>query len=402
MVTADKLPETFRQSHCDGARTLQAADDVVIAGGGIMGLWAAFYAGRCGMRVRLIEQNRIGSGASGGLLGALLPYMPDRWDMKKQLQFDALVRLEQDVAGLEAMTGLSTGYRRSGRIIPLPKPHLRSIAEGHARDALAHWRSGERAFYWHVRNAPPVPGWPQAEMSGFVLDTLAARVSPRLLVNALRVAITGLETVTVQENLQVTCIDPVAGHVTCSDGHSYTYGHLILANGWQSFSLLEGLQPVLAKPLGQAVKGQSARLLASIDPALPVVFQDGLYIVPHDDGSVAIGSTSENSFADGFSTDHQLDDLVLQARRLVPALEKAQVTERWAGLRPKARLRDPVVGPHPDHPSILALTGGFKITFGLAHVLADMVVGIIHGRDPAGLPGSFGFAHHLQAAAPAA
>jgi glycine oxidase len=398
MVTADKLPETFRQSQYQDALHPPAADDVVIVGGGIMGLWAAFYAGLSGMRVRLIERSRIGSGASGGLLGALLPYMPDRWDMKKQLQFDALVRLEQDVARLEAMTGLSTGYRRSGRIIPLPRPHLLPIAEGHETDALAHWRTGDRSFYWHVRNATPVPGWPQVEASGFVMDTLAARVSPRLLVQALRSAIASLGTVTFQENTGVTSINPVAGHVSCSDGNAYRYGHLILANGWESFALLEGLQPPLAKPLGQAVKGQSARLLAHIDPSLPVLFLDGLYIVPHDDGSVAIGSTSENTFGDGFSTDHRLDDLVLQACNLVPALENAQVTERWAGLRPKARLRDPVVGQHPDHPKVLALTGGFKITFGLAHVLAEMAVGIIHGRKPVGLPDSFTFAHHVQAA----
>ena len=97
--------------------------DLLIVGGGIMGLWAAVMADRAGLKTVLVERDRIGAGASGGVLGALMPYMPDRWDVKKQFQFDALVTLEQEIAGLEAQTGMSAGYRRSGRLMPLPQPH---------------------------------------------------------------------------------------------------------------------------------------------------------------------------------------------------------------------------------------------------------------------------------------
>ncbi len=79
-----------------------------------------------------------------------MPYMPDRWDNKKQFQLEALVALETEIAVLEAATGLSAGYRRSSRLIPLPKPHLRKIALGHSRDAETNWRLGEHRFYWHV------------------------------------------------------------------------------------------------------------------------------------------------------------------------------------------------------------------------------------------------------------
>ncbi len=77
---------------------------------------------------------------------------------------------------------------------------------------------------------------------------------------------------------------------------------------------------------------------------MPVVFLNGLYIVPHEDGTVAIGSTSEEDFADAFSTDAKLDALMDAAREIVPALSTAEVIERWAGLRPKAIGRDPMVG----------------------------------------------------------
>ncbi len=72
----------------------QLCADLVIVGGGIMGLWAALKAERRGIDTILIEAARTGSGASGGLLGALMAHMPDRWNEKKQLQFDGLLSLE--------------------------------------------------------------------------------------------------------------------------------------------------------------------------------------------------------------------------------------------------------------------------------------------------------------------
>lgn len=75
--------------------------EVLIVGGGVMGLWAAVMAARAGLTTRLLERRLIGSGASGGLLGALMPHMPDRWNDKKQFQFDALVSLEGEIAALE-------------------------------------------------------------------------------------------------------------------------------------------------------------------------------------------------------------------------------------------------------------------------------------------------------------
>jgi glycine oxidase len=145
----------------------------------------------------------------------------------------------------------------------------------------------------------------------------------------------------------------------------------------------------MKKPLGQGVKGQAALFRADIDPAWPVAFLDGIYIVPHEDGRVAVGSTSENQYADPFSTDSHLDHVIEKARALVPALQSAEVIERWAGIRPKAIERDPVVGPVPGHLNVIALTGGFKISFGMAHRLAERAVDHALGRSFEDLPENF-------------
>jgi len=54
----------------------QSSADLLIVGGGIMGLWAAVHAERQGIDTLLIDAGKLGQGASGGVLGALMPYMP--------------------------------------------------------------------------------------------------------------------------------------------------------------------------------------------------------------------------------------------------------------------------------------------------------------------------------------
>lgn len=376
----------------------QSSVALLIIGGGIMGLWAAVKAERQGIDTLLVDGGPLGQGASGGLLGALMAHTPDRWNDKKQFQFDALLSLEQEIADLEAETGSSVGYRRCGRLIPLAKPHQRAIAEAHGRDAAVHWRQG-RAFVWTVTDAPTHDGWPAAGESGcgLVHDTFAARVSPRRLTAKMISLLRRARHVRLAEGAAVASINPVRGTARIEDGVEIAFGHCIIAAGHRSFRLMDTFGPPLGIPLGMAVKGQAALMRAGGLSDRPLIFRDGLYVVPHDGDTVAIGSTSENSFADPSGTDAQLDDLVTAARALVPALAQAPVIERWAGLRPKAIGRDPMIGPHPEHPHILALTGGFKVSFGVAHRLAGAVLAGLQG-GPAAVPPSFLYASHLSLA----
>ena len=368
--------------------------DILVAGGGVMGLWAALKAAEAGLAVTLIDAGAVGQGASGGLLGALFPWMPDRWDAKKQYQFDALVALPGEIARLEAATGLSAGYRRVGRLVPLPKPHLSDIARRHERDAAINWQSGDDRFHWHLRDdAPNGPVLaPESCAAGHVLDTLAARIEPRALVRLLRTALERLPRVRIVEHARLVSLDAARGRaeIAARDPGTLAFSHAVIAAGAASFPLLERLLPPLPKPLGQGVKGQAALMRADIDPASPVVFLDGLYVVPHEGGFAAVGSTSENGFSDPLATDGLLDHVITRARALMPALRAAPVIERWAGIRPKAIGRDPLVGPLPGHENVIALTGGFKISFGMAHRLAASALGpFLGGAQTPPLPAGF-------------
>ncbi|MET3614710.1 glycine oxidase [Rhizobium aquaticum] len=390
MTVGDKAPNLAGQwGH---------AVDLLVVGGGVMGLWAALKAGRAGLDVLLVDEGRLGQGASYGHLGALMAHMPDKWNAKKQFQFDALLSLETEVRVLETETGLSAGYARSGRLIPLPKPHLRDIAQRHEADAKLNWNAVDgRSFEWRVTDVPPAPGWPQAEgmEGGFVLDTFAARANPRAFTAVLIAAIRALPNVTVLEGVALDNLDAASAGAALSSGETVGFSHAIIAAGYKAFPMLQRLLPAREEPLGMAVKGQSAVMAAEIDPSLPLIFLDGLYVVPHEGGRVAIGSTSENTFDEPFTTDEQLEELIARARQLVPMLKDAPVIDRWAGLRPKAMARDPLVGPLPDAERIIALTGGFKVSFGIAHRLADAAFQSVLGLADVDIPPSFRVPHHL-------
>ena len=367
--------------------------DLAIAGAGIVGLWLAHHATQAGLKVALIDRGTIGAGASGGILGALMPHAPENWNGKKQFQFDALLSLERAIAALERDTGLPTGYRRTGRLMPLANDRQRKMALMRERAAAENWRSGERSFDWRVVGDPGLAGWiaPDAAAAGAVLDDLSARVDPRALLAALRAGLArGGRAIIIENDGVIGWRDGAACFV---GGRRVKAGHLAVTAGNASFPLLASLFAIPPR-LGRPVKGQAALLAAAAPPGAPILFDNGLYVVPHADGRVAVGSTSEDEFDDPFGTDHRLDAVIERARALCPALRDAPVLERWAGLRPRAAGRDPLIDRLPGYPKVIVATGGFKITFGIAHEMARAALELMAGREPR-LPESFRLEHHL-------
>ena len=362
-----------------------ASPDIVVIGGGVVGLWTAYRAARQGLSVVLLEKRTLGAGASGGLMGALMPHQPTGWNDKKQFQLDALVSLETEIAGLEAYTGLSAGYRCSGRVMPIRHAEKRRQSAAWADASEENWPAPYR---WSVIDNTPDPVLlPQEEMPfGANTDTLSARLDPRALCEALAAGLRDLD-VDIRENAGVSAIAP-DGVLYLEDSETLSPGHAVLCAGWESFALLD---EHFSAPSGQGVKGQAALLrpLQPLDPAAPILYDNGTYVIIHETGDVAVGSTSENEFADPVATDDKLDAVIAAAQALCPTLEGATVLERWAGVRPKAAGREPLAGPLPGFENVSVATGGYKIGVAIAHRMADAVLAQIAGENSDFLPDLF-------------
>ncbi|MDP5360472.1 MAG: FAD-binding oxidoreductase, partial [Paracoccaceae bacterium] len=67
-----------------------ATADITVMGAGVFGLSVAYASARRGAFVRVIDPAGVAAGASGGLVGALAPHVPENWNDKKAFQFESL------------------------------------------------------------------------------------------------------------------------------------------------------------------------------------------------------------------------------------------------------------------------------------------------------------------------
>ncbi|MGR3615143.1 MAG: NAD(P)/FAD-dependent oxidoreductase [Paracoccaceae bacterium] len=337
--------------------------DVTVRGAGIFGLSIAWTCAKAGARVRIIDPFGPGAGSSGGLVGALAPHVPENWNPKKAFQLDSLLMAEDFWAAVQATGGVSAGYGRTGRLQPVTDDKGLNLARDRAQSAAKLWQG---KAVWEVIDAGSAGFWaPQSPTGWLIRDTLSARMHPRhacaALVSAL--AVLGVEVV--------------------RDGPEE--GAIVHATGARGFA---PLNKAVGKMVGVGVKGQAAlfRFNAGLDA--PQLFVDAVHYIPHADGTLAVGSTSEREYDDPTTTDDQLEALIDKARTTLPLLHGAEVIDRWAGLRPRTRSRAPMLGAWPDRPGHFIANGGFKIGFGMApkvaHVMADLIL-----RDVDNVPDGF-------------
>jgi glycine oxidase len=328
-----------------------AMADITIRGAGIFGLSIAWACLQKGATVRVIDPYGPGAGASGGIVGALAPHVPENWNAKKAFQFESLLMAQPFWAEVEATGGLTSGYGRTGRLQPIADDHMLSLAQARETTAQELWQGHAT---WRV--IPTTGGaWEPHSPTGFLIhDTLTARMHPRQACAALVAALR-------DKGAEITIEGPDTGHVLHATG---TTG-------------LEELTRHHTRTVGNGVKGQGA-VLGYAMPDAPQLFADTIHIVPHADGTTAIGSTSERDYDAPHTTDAQLNGVIARARLAVPALAKAKVVERWAGVRPRSRSRAPMLGAHPLYPGHFIANGGFKIGFGMApkvgQVMADLML----------------------------
>ena len=336
---------------------------VTVIGAGIFGLSCAFTLAQRGARVRVLEAKRIAAGASGGHVGALAPHAPENWNEKKALQLESLLAHPRFWAEVEAASGLAPGYARTGRIQPVPDAATAERLPVRIQAARTHWPAGLTMALTASPDAALIPPSPTGL---WLTDSLTARLNPRAACAALAAAIRKL-----------------GGEIIEGEGAATVTGPAIWATGAPG---LLALGRDLGRPIGQGVKGQSL-LVEHAAPDSPQIFADGLHIVPHADGTTAIGSTSENSY-DHEAPDEQADALLARAIALCPALADAKVFDIWAGIRPRARSRAPILAPCPGRPGQIIANGGFKIGFGMAPLVASRAADLVlTGR--ADLPATF-------------
>jgi glycine oxidase len=353
-----------------------APPDVVIVGGGLIGLSIAWRAAGLGLRVQVVDPEP-GRAASYAAAGMLAPVTEAHYNEERLLGLNLASsrRYPEFVGELEEESGLSTGYRQTGTlVVALDGDDLAALAELYAfqrsLDLAVEQLSGRECRRMEPLLAPGT--------RGALLVAGDHQVDNRRLTAALLRAVE-LRGVTLRRD-RVSGVTTAHGRVTgvrTAGGTVIAAGEVVLAAGCWS-GTIQGLPPEVVPPV-RPVKGQTVRLRipAAFAPFLSrnvrgLVKGTHVYLVPRADGELVIGATQEEMGYDTQVTAGGVYELLRDARELVPAITELPLVETHAGLRPGTPDNAPLLGPSAVSGLVLA-TGHFRNGVLLTPVTADVI-----------------------------
>ncbi len=361
--------------------------DVLIIGGGLIGLATALELRLRGASVTVLSRDRreAAAYAAAGMLA------PQAEALEPGAMLDLCLRsraLYPDwTAKLESLTGLDSGYWPCGILRPAfadtpPPPEL------NRPDCPVTWLDREAVLQRQPGLGPEViGGW------WFLED--AQVDNRRCLVQALSVAVEQAGVIW-REGVDVWQIHRCQGEVTALETNEKIYqaGHYLLAAGAWTGGLLEAA-PVQPRK-GQLMALRPAAGQVEVRPLEQVLFGDRIYIVPRQDGLIVLGATSEKVAFQPGNTAAGIHQLLTEAIRLYPPLASYEIAETWWGFRPETSDELPILGPSPLSNLSLA-SGHYRNGVLLAPITAQFLTDwILDGKADPLLP-EFGW-DRLEAA----
>ncbi|MFS8202948.1 glycine oxidase ThiO [Streptomyces sp. CWNU-52B] len=360
--------------------------DVLVVGGGIIGLVTAWRAARRGFTTAVVDPAPGGGAAqvAAGMLAAVTELHHGEQTLLG-LNLASARRYPDFVAELTEATGEELGYRRCGTLTVAldadDRAQLRELHTLQQRSGLeSQWLTGRECRRLEPMLAPGVRG-------GLRVDG-DHQIDPRRLARAL---VTACERAGVQFHRtwaeRLTVVGGRAAGVLTRDGTERAAGQVVLAAGSLSGRLAGVPEHVL--PPVRPVKGQVLRLTMPErhGPFLSrtvraVVRGSHVYLVPRENGELVVGATSEELGWDTTVTAGGVYGLLRDAHELVPGITELPLTETRAGLRPCSPDNAPLLGPS-GLPGLLLATGHHRNGVLLTPVTGDALAhALVTGELP--------------------
>ena len=373
--------------------------DVAIVGGGLTGLWTAWYLRRLDptCRVVVLESEICGFGASGrngGWCSALFPASLDQLASGAGrdaaiAQHRAMIDTVHEVGRVVDELGLDVGWAHGGTLSIATNPaHVPRLREQVAHDRA--WGFDESDVRWltghEVRDRVRMATIDGAPPAGAAFTPHCAAVHPGRLVRGLAHAVEGAGT-TIHEGSRAVELSP--GRVRTD--HGVVHAPVVLR-------CTEGYTPTLPDRAREVIPLYS--LMVATEP-LPEeaweeiglvdreTFTDGRHLLIYGqrtaDGRFAFGGRGApyhfgSAVRDGYDRDRSVfDALRATLHKLFPLTRDAAITHEWGG--PLAVPRDWTASVRLDPTTGLGAAGGYVgdgvSTTNLAgRTLADLVCGV--------------------------
>lgn len=355
--------------------------DIVVIGGGVIGMLTARELCLAGCQVSIIEKGMTGqesSWAGGGIVSPLYPWR--YFDEVNELAKWGQAYYPELIAEIEKETGLEVELVRSGML------YLDDREVGEAKNWSNRWQTNlqviDKEEIFEIEQQLSSSALVQ-EQAIWMPEIHQVR-NPRL-VAALKQFLVN-HGVNIIENEEVKDFivdgDRVSGVLTSSG--ALKADKVLLAGGAWSDNLLKKTGFCLEV---EPVKGQM--LLFKAEPGLlnSIVLSPDHYVIPRQDGRILVGSTLEYTGFDKRTTTEAKAALLKDAIDIIPRLDKFEIEHHWAGLRPGSVDGIPTICAHPKLDNLYINTGHFRNGIVLGPASARLMADIILQRktilDPA-------------------
>jgi glycine oxidase len=354
---------------------MKSSADVVVIGGGIIGLTIArALARRGGSDVCLIERSSLGAEASFAAAGMLAPQA----EADAQDDFFKLACRSRDLypsfaAALLEETGIDIELDTTGTLYLALNQHDQEEIE---RRYEWQTRAGLAVELLTAGEARDLEPCVSSATTGALRFPNDVQVENRRLLNALANSVsklgltvlsgTNVDGVLVDRN-RVTGVQTSRGVIGCAKA-------VIAAGAWSNF-IQHTPQTLSIEP----VRGQMVCLDATPQLTRHVIYSARGYIVPRRDGRLLAGSTSESA---GFAknvTAGGICSILKHANEISPSVSGLPLVDTWAGLRPRSSDGLPVLGPCDEIDGLFYATGHYRNGILLAPITGEFISEAIRG-----------------------
>ncbi len=333
--------------------------DVLIIGGGVIGLAIALELSLLGAKVTIVERNTCGQSASWAAAGMLAPQAEKLSGALLDLALHSRSLYPDWINKLQSLTGMECGYWQCGILSPymnevlIWKLNLHTLSEYRDRPQVKAIQSGLNH-----------------NIAGGLWFAQDAQVDNRLLTQTL-IAALRLLSVQIIEGVNVYSIETDRNQVThlaTSHGNLQSDRYILATGAWT-----QELMPLPISPR----KGQ---MLSVLDPnrnLKTVLYAEDIYIVPRQDGRIIIGATVEDVGFTLGNTAQGIANLLNNAIRLYPAIANMLIQSTWWGFRPHAPEEIPIIEISSKFNNLLLATGHYRNGILLAPITAKNICDLI-------------------------
>ncbi|WCK55271.1 glycine oxidase ThiO [Aneurinibacillus sp. Ricciae_BoGa-3] len=361
---------------------MQKQYDAIIIGGGIIGASIACEMAKRGLKVVVVEKERIAcraSSAAGGMLGAQVEMGKEvgplfNLAIRSRALFASLVEELRESSGIDANL-ITKGMLRIAFTEEEKREFQEVIAYHHRAGQKAEWlegrevRSRESGLTGEIAGAMYIPDDGQLlapELSQAFAKTAANR---------------GAE---IREFTEVTSLIIENGKVSGvqTDNGCITADEVIIASGAWSEKLLKQTGIELGT---YPVKGECFSVKTTTPLLTSTVFSHGCYLVPKRGSRLLVGATVKERTFDQKVTVEGIRLLMQRAMRILPGIVDAEWEKAWAGLRPQTRDGLPYLGRHPKFTNLIVASGHFRNGILLSAITGVIVADLVEGRRTDGI-----------------